>query len=192
MHNTQVQEFADAVGNGASVIVVDPRFSIAASKAKYYLPIKPGTDLALILAWMNVLVREGLYDRKYVTAHGYGFDQFAVLIDTCTPEWAYPETGIEPDLIRVTAREMHDTARHAGIPGATSHAGRRRAAQQGNSGPSMLCWGTGGQGDSNSGQHGRPAIPIPVSDPCKVKVDNPDHRYPFAHDHHDRNAEATL
>src|SRR5512135_3295792 len=63
MHNTQVQEFADAVGAAATIIVVDPRFSIAASKAKHYLPVKPGTDLALLLAWMNVLVREGLYDR---------------------------------------------------------------------------------------------------------------------------------
>ena len=66
MHNTQAQEFAEAVGAGASVIVVDPRFSIAASKAKYYLPIKPGTDLALILAWMHVIVAEGLYDKEYV------------------------------------------------------------------------------------------------------------------------------
>ena len=42
MHNTQVQEFAEAIGKGASIIVADPRFSIAAGKAKYYLPIRPG------------------------------------------------------------------------------------------------------------------------------------------------------
>jgi len=41
MHNTQVQEFATAVGRGASIIVADPRFSVAASKAKFYLPVKP-------------------------------------------------------------------------------------------------------------------------------------------------------
>jgi len=76
MHNTQVQEFAEANGNGATIIVADPRFSIAASKAKHYLPVKPGTDLALLLAWMNVLVTEGLYDTDYVTKHGYGFDYF--------------------------------------------------------------------------------------------------------------------
>ncbi|MCL4279077.1 MAG: molybdopterin-dependent oxidoreductase, partial [Ignavibacteriaceae bacterium] len=46
MHNTQVQEFSRAVEKGASIIVVDPRFSVAAGKAKYYLSIKPGTDLA--------------------------------------------------------------------------------------------------------------------------------------------------
>ena len=38
--------------------------------------MKPGTDLALLLAWMNVLVTEGLYDTDYVTQHGYGFDYF--------------------------------------------------------------------------------------------------------------------
>ncbi len=59
MHNTQVQEFADAIGSGATIIVADPRFSVAAGKAKHYLPIKPGTDLALLLAWMNVLVARG-------------------------------------------------------------------------------------------------------------------------------------
>ena len=76
MHNTQVQEFAEALEYGATVIVADPRFSVAASKAKYYLPVKPGTDVALILAWMNVIVKENLYDAEYIAAHGFGFEQF--------------------------------------------------------------------------------------------------------------------
>ena len=66
MHNTQVQEFAHAVGRGASIIVADPRFSVAASKAKFYLPVKAGTDIALLLAWMNVIVGEKLYDKEYI------------------------------------------------------------------------------------------------------------------------------
>ena len=60
MHNTQVQELSHAVENGASIITVDPRFSVVAGKSKYYLPIKPGTDMALLLAWMNVIVNEKL------------------------------------------------------------------------------------------------------------------------------------
>ncbi|MDP2363791.1 MAG: molybdopterin-dependent oxidoreductase, partial [Ignavibacteria bacterium] len=67
MHNTQVQEFSRAVEKHASIIVVDPRFSVAASKAKYYLPIKPGTDMALLLAWMSVIVNEKLYDADYIS-----------------------------------------------------------------------------------------------------------------------------
>jgi thiosulfate reductase/polysulfide reductase chain A len=66
MHNSQVQEFAQAVERKVPVIVVDPRFSVAASKAKYWLPVKPGTDLALLLAWMNLLVTEGRYDKAFV------------------------------------------------------------------------------------------------------------------------------
>ena len=66
MHNSQVQEFAEAVERRVPVIVVDPRFSVAASKAKYWLPVKPGTDLALLLAWMNLLVTEGRYDKAFV------------------------------------------------------------------------------------------------------------------------------
>ncbi len=66
MHNSQVQEFAKAVERRIPIIVVDPRYSVAASKAKYWLPIKPGTDLALLLAWMNVLVTEGRYDTAFV------------------------------------------------------------------------------------------------------------------------------
>jgi thiosulfate reductase/polysulfide reductase chain A len=106
MHNSQVQEFAEAIGAGASLIVVDPRFSIAAGKAKHYLPIKPGTDLALLLAWMNVIVSEDLFDKAYVEQYGFGFDAFKAEIAPYTPEWAYPETGIAPDIIRETAREM--------------------------------------------------------------------------------------
>ena len=66
MHNTQVQDFSQAIGNGAQLIVVDPRYSVAASKARYWLPIKPGTDTALLLAWMNVIIEKKLYDAEYI------------------------------------------------------------------------------------------------------------------------------
>ena len=81
---------------GGTLVVVDPRFSTAAGKARYWLPIKPGTDMALLLAWMNVIVRERLYDEEYVKAYGFGFEAFEAEVAPFTPEWAYPETGIEP------------------------------------------------------------------------------------------------
>jgi thiosulfate reductase/polysulfide reductase chain A len=119
MHNTQVQEFATAIRNGADVIVVDPRYSTAASKAKYWLPIKPGTDLALLLAWMHVIIDEGLWDREYIDAHAIGFEQLKAHVQPYAPEWAYPRTGIEPDLIRRTARTMA-----AARPASLIHPGR--------------------------------------------------------------------
>ncbi len=119
MHNTQVQEFSHAIQKGASIIVVDPRFSVAAGKAKYYLPIKPGTDMALILAWMNVIVKEKLYDVDYVEKFGFGFEEFVAEIVENTPEWAGPITGIDPQLIRDTA---HEIARYK--PASLIHPGR--------------------------------------------------------------------
>ena len=104
MHNTQVQELADAVGNGAELVVVDPRFSVAAGKARYWLPIKPGTDTALLLAWMNVIIGEKRYDTDYVAKYTSGFEALAKHVADKTPEWAYPLTGIKPELIRESAR----------------------------------------------------------------------------------------
>ncbi len=106
MHNSQVQELSQAVENGASIIVVDPRFSIVAGKAKYYLPIKPGTDMALLLTWSNILIKEGLYDKEYSEKYGIGFEQFAAEVSQYTPEWAYTETGVEAKLIIESAREL--------------------------------------------------------------------------------------
>ena len=120
MHNTQVQEFARAVERRIPIIVVDPRFSVAASKAKYWLPIRPGTDLALLLAWCNVMVNEGRYDRAFVERHGHGFDKFVAAIRDNTPEWAAGETGIDAATIRATARELANAR-----PASLVHPGRR-------------------------------------------------------------------
>ncbi len=91
-------------------------------KAKHYLPVKPGTDVALLLAWMNVLVTEGLYDREFVAAHGFGFEAFAAEIAAWTPEWAYPITSIEPAArsARRRARWRATGRRRWSIPAATS------------------------------------------------------------------------
>jgi thiosulfate reductase/polysulfide reductase chain A len=120
LHNSQVREFAEFLAGGGTLIVADPRYSAAASKAKHWLPVRPGTDIALLLAWMNVIVREGRYDREYVAKFGSGFDKFAEAIADKTPEWAAAETGIDADLIRRTAREMAATR-----PATLIHPGRR-------------------------------------------------------------------
>lgn len=186
MHNSQVQEFAEAIENRASIIVVDPRFSVAASKAKHYLPIKPGTDLALLLAWMNVIVNEKLYDVEYVQKYGFGFDQLAASLQQHTPEWAYPETGIEPELIRETAREMARfkpaTLVHPGrhVTWYGDDAQRSRAVALLNA--LLGSWGRKG-GFYTPVSMDVPAYPYPSYPKSeKGKVDNPDHKYPFAHE----------
>ena len=184
MHNTQVQEFAEAVGAGASIIVADPRFSVAASKAKFYLPVKPGTDTALLLAWMSTLVKEGLYDKDYVRRFGFGFEAFAAEIAPFTPEWAYPETGIEPEVIRETAREM---ARHR--PATLVHPGRHVTWYGDDSQRSRAIallnallgsWGRKG-GFYVPASMDVPGYPYPAYPrSAKGKVDNPGGKYPFA------------
>jgi len=106
MHNGAVQEMSDAIDKGATIITVDPRYSTAASKSKYWLSIKPATDNALLLAWINVIINEKLYDRDFVEKYTFGFDLLKDHVQNYTPEWAYGITTIKPDDIRKTAREM--------------------------------------------------------------------------------------
>jgi thiosulfate reductase/polysulfide reductase chain A len=119
LHNSQVQTLMQALDQGATLITVDPRFSVPASKSRYWLPIKPGTDIALLLAWMHVLIDEGLYDREYVARHCVGFAELARHVRPYTPEWAYLETGLAPERIRETAHAIADAA-----PAALVHPGR--------------------------------------------------------------------
>jgi len=119
MHNGQVQEMSEAIDKGASIITVDPRFSTVASKSKFWLPIKPATDMALLLAWMHVIINEKLYDEKYIEENTYGFEELKKHVANKTPEWAYGITTIKPDQIRKTAREMAQAA-----PAVIVHPGR--------------------------------------------------------------------
>lgn len=59
----------DAKQNGARIIVIDPRYSVTAAKADEWIPIEPGTDAALALGMMNVILAKGLEDRGYLVAH---------------------------------------------------------------------------------------------------------------------------
>ncbi len=104
--NTVMQGFAGLHRRGGTIIAVDPRFSSAATKADHWLPIKPGTDTALLLAWIHVLVTEGLYDADYVEQWTTGFDELAAHVEDKTPEWAAAITDLPADQIRETARSM--------------------------------------------------------------------------------------
>ena len=106
MHNSQVQELAEAIDKKATIITVDPRASTVASKSKYWLAIKPATDIALLLSWIHVIIYEGRYDVAYIKKYTTGFEELKKHVASFTPEWAYGITTIEPAEIRKTAREM--------------------------------------------------------------------------------------
>jgi len=116
---SQVTAFSEGLSRGAKLLVVDPRFSTAASKANWWLPIKPGSDTALLLAWANVLITEDLYDKKFIEQYAIGFKELAAHVQGFTPEWAEALTNISAVQIRETARAMG-----AAKPAVALHPGR--------------------------------------------------------------------
>lgn len=96
--------------NGTKVVIVDPRHNNSCVYADEWIPIKPGTDLALILAMANVLVSEGLYDQNYIANYTVGFEDWASRLPEYTPEWAEEITGIPAETITRLAHEMWEAA----------------------------------------------------------------------------------
>jgi thiosulfate reductase/polysulfide reductase chain A len=178
MHNTQVQELADAVGKGAQLVVVDPRYSVAAGKARHWLPIKPGTDIALLLAWMNVMFEEGLYDAAYLARWATGVEELKAHVASRSPEWAWPITGIRPELIRESAR-LIASAR----PASLVHPGRhttwygddtQRARAMAILAAMLGSWGHRG-GYLATGKYPLASYPVPKApeQPSRPKADRP-------------------
>ena len=95
---------AEARTNGAQVVVIDPMRTATAQAADWFLQPLPGTDIALMLAMMHVLVRDGLVDLEYVNAHTLGFEQLAERVAEWPPERAASVCGISDDDIERLAR----------------------------------------------------------------------------------------
>jgi thiosulfate reductase/polysulfide reductase chain A len=102
----QMKDLMYSRDHGAKIVVVDPRHSETAIIADDWLPIKPGTDLALILAMLNVIIEEGLYDADFVKRYTVGFDRLQDEIITYPPEWAEKVCDIPKDTIVRIAREL--------------------------------------------------------------------------------------
>ncbi|MGA8214037.1 MAG: molybdopterin-dependent oxidoreductase [Candidatus Sulfotelmatobacter sp.] len=95
----------EAQRRGAKLVVIDPYRTRTAACADWYLPINPGTDAALALAMMHVIIGEGLYDADYVVKYTLGFDQLREKVKAYPPERAAQWTGIAAEDIRKLARE---------------------------------------------------------------------------------------
>ncbi|MCL4534530.1 MAG: molybdopterin-dependent oxidoreductase [Bacteroidetes bacterium] len=91
---------------GAHVVVVDPRLSNTAAQAHEWISIRPGTDGAMILAIMNVIVEEGLLDTAYVAKNTVGFPELKAYLADKTPAWAASVCDVPADTIRRVAREF--------------------------------------------------------------------------------------
>ena len=94
-----------ARASGARVVVIDPIRTITADSADWFLQPLPGTDVALMLAMMHVLVRDGLVDDEWVAAHTLGFNELATHVADWTPARAGSVCGLDPNDIEDLARQ---------------------------------------------------------------------------------------
>jgi anaerobic selenocysteine-containing dehydrogenase len=110
---------------GAHVVTIDVRETEAAAQSDEVLVIRPGTDAALALGLMHVVVAEGLHDPAFVRAHTVGFDRLRVHLEAHGPGWAAPITGVSAERIVALARR-YATTRPAMIllGGSSMHKGR--------------------------------------------------------------------
>jgi anaerobic selenocysteine-containing dehydrogenase len=94
-----------ALKAGAFGIAVDPRRSETAKRCGLWLPIRPGTDCALALAMLQVIVEQKLYDREFVENWCLGLDRLKESLNGRTPDWASEITGIPAgDIVLATRR----------------------------------------------------------------------------------------
>ncbi len=99
----------EAQKKGTKVVVIDSYASKTAKEADWHIAPKPGTDGALAMAMMHVIIEEGLVDQDYVDNYTHGYAELAARAKTRTPEWAEKITGIPAADIRKLAREYATT-----------------------------------------------------------------------------------
>ena len=95
--------------SGTKLIVIDPRRTNLASKADHWVQLRPGTDDALALGMLHVIIKEGLYDKDFVSKWTVGFDELAERVESYTPERVAEITWVPADTIREVARTYATT-----------------------------------------------------------------------------------
>ena len=99
----------EAKRNGAKLICIDPRKSETAEKCHEHIALRPGTDSALALALMHVLIQNDWLDHDYITQHTLGWDALRARTLQWTPERAAQVCGITPEQIESLARDWATT-----------------------------------------------------------------------------------
>ncbi len=95
---------SDALAKGAKLIVVDPRFTKLADRSDLWLPLRPGTDAALALGMLFVILEEGLYDKEFVETWVYGWEEFARRVKAYSSKRVSEITWVPEGKIREAAR----------------------------------------------------------------------------------------
>jgi len=97
--------------NGAKLIVADPRFTPIARNADLYLPVRPGTDLALLCGILHVIVRDRLTDDAFIAEHTTGFEKTAASVESWNPRRAAEVSGVAPEAIERAAHWIGESRR---------------------------------------------------------------------------------
>jgi anaerobic dimethyl sulfoxide reductase subunit A len=114
----------EAKKEGAKIICVDPRYTTSAAIAHLWIPIKPGTDIAMMSAMAYVIIREGLHDKNFLDKYTVGFEQYKDYVlgveDDVpkTPNWAEEITLVPAKIITDLARNYATRKPAALMPGA--------------------------------------------------------------------------
>ncbi|AJJ63238.1 formate dehydrogenase subunit alpha [Yersinia aldovae] len=103
-HPIVARRILKAKEKGAKVIVCDPRHIETARIADLWLPLKNGSNMALVNAFANVLITEELYDKDYVSRYTEGFDEYREIVAKYTPEYVESITGLSAQTIREAMR----------------------------------------------------------------------------------------
>lgn len=104
----------ECMKRGSEIIVIDPRRTWAATRAKIWMQIRPGTDAALALGMLNVIINENLYDEAFVRKWTHGFDHLRKRVESYTPDKVAEITWIPEEKIVESAR-IYATSKPAAI-----------------------------------------------------------------------------
>ncbi len=96
---------------GGKLIVIDPRMTPITRNADLYLPVRPGTDVALMMGLLHVVLRDRLEDRAFIAAHTTGFDAVAASVEAWDPRRTAELTGVPPEAIEKAARMFAEADR---------------------------------------------------------------------------------
>lgn len=102
-HTVVARDIMNARARGAKVIVIDPRMTATASKADIWVQLRPGTDAALALGMLNVIITERIYDKEFVSQWCTGFEELTERIQTYSPKKVSEITGVAEETIKSAA-----------------------------------------------------------------------------------------
>src|SRR5690606_12296948 len=105
-HPVAATFFKQAAKRGAELIVMDPRGQSLKRHATHMLQFKPGRDVPMLNAMLNVICEEELYDRQYVQAHTEDFEKLKAHVKDFPPEKMAPLCGIDAETLRTVARKF--------------------------------------------------------------------------------------